>query len=124
MLEKEKLIEMLCLMHKIRHFEERLAGLYDYTSFLEKDDIAGDSYDFASTGIIAGAVHLSIGQEGTEVGTCAASGGVFGPSFIAGSGAADEVPVDVVVPGCPPPPLAIIHALLVATGRKEGVSQR
>lgn len=54
------------------------------------------------------------------VGACAASGGVFGPSFIAGSGAADAVPVDVVVPGCPPPPLAIIHALLVATGRKQG----
>ena len=58
------------------------------------------------------------------VGTCAASGGIFGPSFTAGSGAGDAVPVDVVVPGCPPPPLAIIHALLVATGRKEGVITR
>ncbi len=54
------------------------------------------------------------------VGTCAASGGVFGPSFAAGSGAADAVPVDVVVPGCPPPPLAVLHGLLVAAGRKEG----
>jgi len=72
MQEKEKLIEMLRLMHKIRHFEERLAGLYDYTSFLDKDDIAGDMYDFASKGIIAGAVHLSVGQEGTQVGMCAA----------------------------------------------------
>lgn len=54
------------------------------------------------------------------VGTCAASGGIFGPSFAAGSGAAGVVPLDVTVPGCPPPPLAVLHALLVAVGRKEG----
>ncbi len=52
------------------------------------------------------------------VGACALSGGVFGPSFAAGSGAAEVVPVDVSVPGCPPPPLAILHALLVVVGRK------
>jgi Ni,Fe-hydrogenase III small subunit len=46
------------------------------------------------------------------------SGGVFGPSFIAGSGVGNVVPVDVLVPGCPPPPLAILHALLVAVDRK------
>lgn len=70
--DREKLLEMLRLMYRIRHFEESLASLYDYQSFLQKDDIAGDEYDFASKGIIAGAVHLSIGQEGAEVGTCAA----------------------------------------------------
>jgi len=63
---------MLRLMRKIRHFEQRLTSLYDYQSFLQKDDIAGDAYDFASKGIIAGAVHLCIGQEATEVGACAA----------------------------------------------------
>ncbi|HEY7307295.1 MAG TPA: hypothetical protein VH601_24440 [Bryobacteraceae bacterium] len=52
------------------------------------------------------------------VGACALSGGVFGPSFIAGSGVGNVVPVDVLVPGCPPPPLAILHALLVAVDRK------
>jgi Ni,Fe-hydrogenase III small subunit len=52
------------------------------------------------------------------IGACAISGGVFGPSFIAGGGAAEIVPVDVVVPGCPPPPLAILHGLLVVVGRK------
>jgi len=72
MLSREKLIEMLRLMRKIRHFEERLTGLYHYESFLDKDDIAGDMYDFASKGVIAGAVHLSIGQEATQVGACAA----------------------------------------------------
>jgi Ni,Fe-hydrogenase III small subunit len=56
------------------------------------------------------------------IGACAASGGVFGPSFMAGTGAAQDVPVDIVVPGCPPPPLAILHGLLVLTRRKPPVS--
>jgi Ni,Fe-hydrogenase III small subunit len=52
------------------------------------------------------------------IGACAISGGVFGPSFISADGISDVVPVDVVVPGCPPPPLAILHALLVVVERK------
>lgn len=62
------------------------------------------------------------------IGVCALSGGVFVPSFASGSGVADVLPVDVVVPGCPPPPLAVLHGLLVAVGRKPPsrmfVSQR
>lgn len=68
----KNLVEMLRLMRKIRHFEERLTGLYQYESFLDKNDLAGDMYDFASKGVIAGAVHLYIGQEAVAVGTCAA----------------------------------------------------
>ncbi len=52
------------------------------------------------------------------VGACALSGGVFGPSFTCSAGVGAIVPVDVEVPGNPPPPLAILHALLVATGRR------
>jgi len=51
------------------------------------------------------------------VGTCALTGGIFGPSFACSAGVGGIVPVDVEVPGQPPPPLAILHALLVATGR-------
>jgi len=53
------------------------------------------------------------------VGACAASGGVFGPGFVTGSGIADVLPVDITIPGCPPPPLAILHGLLVLAGRKD-----
>jgi len=53
------------------------------------------------------------------VGSCALSGGVFGPSIFSGSGVGSLLPVDVEVPGAPPPPLAILHGLLVAAGRKE-----
>jgi Ni,Fe-hydrogenase III small subunit len=52
------------------------------------------------------------------VGTCAISGGVFGHSFMSAGGVGSVLPVDFEVPGNPPPPLAILHGLLVATGRK------
>ena len=52
------------------------------------------------------------------VGACALSGGVFAKSFVCANGVADVLPVDVEVPGNPPPPLAILHGLLVAVGRK------
>ncbi|MGC1729115.1 MAG: hypothetical protein WA747_07015 [Steroidobacteraceae bacterium] len=51
-------------------------------------------------------------------GACALSGGVFANSFACANGVADVLPVDVAVPGNPPPPLAILHGLLVAVGRK------
>lgn len=51
------------------------------------------------------------------VGACALSGGVFGPSFAVGTGVSGVIPVDVEVAGHPPPPLAIVHGLLVAAGR-------
>ena len=52
------------------------------------------------------------------VGACALTGGVFADSFVCAKGVGDVLPVDVEVPGNPPPPLAILHGLLVATGRK------
>jgi len=52
------------------------------------------------------------------VGACALSGGVFADSFVCSKGLAEVLPVDVEVPGNPPPPLAILHGLLVAVGRK------
>jgi Ni,Fe-hydrogenase III small subunit/ferredoxin-like protein FixX len=56
------------------------------------------------------------------VGACALTGGVFAKSFVCANGVADVLPVDVEVPGNPPPPLAILHGLLVAVGRKPPAS--
>lgn len=50
------------------------------------------------------------------VGVCALNGGLFADSFAVVGGASRVVPVDVTVPGCPPPPLAILHALELVTG--------
>ncbi len=52
------------------------------------------------------------------VGACALSAGVFAGSFVCANGVSEVLPVDVEVPGNPPPPLAILHGLLVAVGRK------
>jgi Ni,Fe-hydrogenase III small subunit len=56
------------------------------------------------------------------VGACALTGGVFSGSFVCAKGLADILPVDVEVPGNPPPPLAILHGLLVAVGRKPSAA--
>jgi len=56
------------------------------------------------------------------VGVCALTGGVFAKSFVCANGVGDVLPVDVEVPGNPPPPLAILHGLLVAVGRKSAAS--
>ncbi len=53
------------------------------------------------------------------VGACAIFGGVFGESFASLGGVAGLIPVDLLIPGCPPPPLAILHALLVLVGRAQ-----
>jgi Ni,Fe-hydrogenase III small subunit/formate hydrogenlyase subunit 6/NADH:ubiquinone oxidoreductase subunit I len=55
------------------------------------------------------------------VGACGCSGGIFGEGTYAAIGGVDRVvPVDVYVPGCPPPPQAILNGLLVAMGVREG----
>jgi Ni,Fe-hydrogenase III small subunit/ferredoxin len=51
------------------------------------------------------------------VGTDAVSGGLACPSYAVTGGIGDIVPVDVWVPGSPPAPFSILHALLLALGR-------
>ncbi|MEJ2673426.1 MAG: NADH:ubiquinone oxidoreductase [Deltaproteobacteria bacterium] len=53
------------------------------------------------------------------LGACALFGGVFGTSFASLGGVAGLLPVDLLIPGCPPPPLAILHALLALVGRAQ-----
>jgi formate hydrogenlyase subunit 7 len=55
------------------------------------------------------------------VGTCAVSGGTNGGGYACGNGLDGIVPVDIYLPGCPPNPAAIIHALLMLL---ERASQR
>lgn len=53
------------------------------------------------------------------MGACAISGGIFAGGYATLGGVDPILPVDVYIPGCPPPPLAIIHGLLLAVGRAE-----
>jgi Ni,Fe-hydrogenase III small subunit/ferredoxin len=51
------------------------------------------------------------------VGTCAVSGGVAEGGYSCGHGLEGVLPVDVYLPGCPPNPAAIIHALMMFLNR-------
>jgi Ni,Fe-hydrogenase III small subunit/ferredoxin len=51
------------------------------------------------------------------MGTCAVSGGVTGGGYSCGTGLDGILPVDLYVPGCPPNPSAMIHALLLLLNR-------
>lgn len=51
------------------------------------------------------------------IGTCAVSGGTNGGGYACGNGLDGVLPVDIYVPGCPPNPAAVIHALLMLLAR-------
>ena len=48
------------------------------------------------------------------VGDCGCTGGIFGESYASCGKVANVIPVDVAVPGCPPPPIAILQGILTA----------
>jgi len=55
------------------------------------------------------------------VGNCGRDGGIFGTSYATCGGVANVVPVDVVVPGCPPAPIEILRGILTAVRRGRPV---
>ena len=46
------------------------------------------------------------------IGDCARDGGCFAGSYAVAGGVAQIIPVDLHIPGCPPPPLAMLRGLL------------
>jgi Ni,Fe-hydrogenase III small subunit len=48
------------------------------------------------------------------VGDCGCTGGLFGESYASCGRVANVIPVDIVVPGCPPTPLALMQGILTA----------
>ncbi len=46
------------------------------------------------------------------MGDCAGHGGEFGTSYASCGPVANVIPVDAIIPGCPPTPLALIQGLL------------
>jgi len=55
------------------------------------------------------------------VGDCGCNGGVFGESYASLGGIDRVIPVDAVIPGCPPTPAALLQGILQAL-RHEPVS--
>lgn len=55
------------------------------------------------------------------IGDCGACGGIFGEGYASCGAVANVIPVDVVVPGCPPSPARIMAGILTAlSGRVNG----
>ena len=46
------------------------------------------------------------------LGDCGCSGGIFGESYASCGAVSSVIPVDLAVPGCPPPPLEILRGIL------------
>jgi Ni,Fe-hydrogenase III small subunit/ferredoxin len=57
------------------------------------------------------------------VGSDACGGGLLAGSYATSGGVGAVVPVDVWLPGSPPPPFSILHALLLALGRLKEANQ-
>lgn len=51
------------------------------------------------------------------VGDCACSGGIFGESYASCGRVANLIPVDVAIPGCPPPPTVLLQGILAAISK-------
>ncbi len=52
------------------------------------------------------------------VGECGSHGGIFGESYASCGAVSQVIPVDVSVPGCPPPPIEILRGILAAVKRR------
>jgi Ni,Fe-hydrogenase III small subunit len=48
------------------------------------------------------------------LGDCGCTGGIFGESYASCGRVANVIPVDVIVPGCPPSPVQILQGILTA----------
>ncbi|CCD35440.1 Ni,Fe-hydrogenase III small subunit [Candidatus Paraburkholderia kirkii UZHbot1] len=53
-------------------------------------------------------------------GDCACTGGVFKDSYAVCGALSNLLPVDVTVPGCPPPPIDLLRGILTALRAKRG----
>jgi Ni,Fe-hydrogenase III small subunit len=51
------------------------------------------------------------------VGDCGCEGGIFGESYAVCGRVANVIPVDYVIPGCPPAPIEILRGILAAVRR-------
>ncbi|OGS99429.1 MAG: formate hydrogenlyase [Gallionellales bacterium RIFCSPLOWO2_12_FULL_59_22] len=56
------------------------------------------------------------------VGDCGCDGGIFGESYASCGKVSSVIPVDVVVSGCPPTPVAILQGILTAVSAQKGTS--
>ena len=59
---------------------------------------------------------------GVAVGDCACDGGIFGAGYASCGRVSNVIPVNLSVPGCPPPPLEILRGILAVVRRCRTVA--
>lgn len=81
-MDRNVMMDLLRRMYRIRQFELCLRKYYNYSGYFQQNTneverqqtaalLTSTMYDFASTGMIGGAVHLYIGEEAVAAGVCA-----------------------------------------------------
>jgi len=78
--------------------------------------LGGNAEDTAADGT----PRQPVSGDGAPAGGTSASAGIPGGSYATSGGVGAVVPVDVWIPGSPPPPFAILHGLLAGLGRLPG----
>jgi Ni,Fe-hydrogenase III small subunit len=58
------------------------------------------------------------------IGDCGCGGGIWGESYATCGRVSNVIPVDVAVPGCPPPPTAILQGILTAIATRATSTPR
>ncbi len=53
------------------------------------------------------------------LGECACSGGIFKENYATGGALEKHLPVDLTIPGCPPPPIAILRGIQTLITQKN-----
>ncbi|MEX2481238.1 MAG: formate hydrogenlyase [Gammaproteobacteria bacterium] len=53
------------------------------------------------------------------VGDCGCTGGIFSENYACRGRVANVIPVDVTIPGCPPPPIDLLRGILAAVRHKR-----
>ena len=56
------------------------------------------------------------------VGDCGCDGGIFGSNYACCGPVSSVIPVDACIPGCPPPPIDILHGILKTVRRRMNAS--
>jgi Ni,Fe-hydrogenase III small subunit len=56
------------------------------------------------------------------VGECGCNGGLFGENYASLGAVSNVIPVDVLVPGCPPAPIEILRGILIAVRGRIAVA--
>ena len=57
-------------------------------------------------------------------GDCGCNGGIFGETYASLGGVDKVIPVDLVIPGCPPTPTALLQGLLQLMDRMDGKGRK